>query len=50
VSQVPIAHVVPMQAGVPCCAMQTVPHPPQFWTLFVVAVSQPSLRSALQLP
>jgi hypothetical protein len=39
-----------MQAGVPFCATQTVPQPPQFWTLFVVAVSQPFLRSASQLP
>jgi hypothetical protein len=48
--QLPIAHVVPRQDGVPFWTTQTVPQPPQFWTLFVVAVSHPSLRSALQFP
>ena len=50
VLQVPIAQVVPRHEGVPFWATQTVPHPPQFWTLFVNAVSQPSVRSASQLP
>lgn len=48
--QLPIAQVVPRQAGVPFWTEHTVPQPPQFWTLFVVAVSHPFLRSASQLP
>jgi hypothetical protein len=45
-----IAHAVPRHVGVPFCAEQTVPHPPQLLALFVVAVSHPLLTFASQLP
>ena len=48
--QLPIAHVVPRHCGVPFCIAHTVPHPPQFCVLFVVAVSHPFFTSASQLP
>src|SRR5690349_8594933 len=39
-----------MHAGVPSWTAHTVPQPPQFWMLFVVAVSQPFFGFASQLP
>jgi hypothetical protein len=49
-SQLATPQVVPRHAGVPFCTVHTVPQPPQFAVLFVVAVSQPLLTLASQLP
>lgn len=43
-------HVVPLHVGVPFCTEQTFPQPPHALTLFVVAVSQPLVTFASQLP
>lgn len=48
--QASTAHVVAMHVAAPFCTRQTLPHAPQLATLLVVAVSQPSLALALQLP
>ena len=45
-----ITHVVPLHAGVPFCAEHTLPQLPHALTLFVVAVSQPFVKFASQLP
>jgi len=45
-----IAQAVPLHVGVPLSTAQTLPQAPQALTLFVVAVSQPSVTLALQLP
>ena len=42
--------VVPLQVGWPWATLQAAPQPPQSETLLVMAVSQPSVASALQLP
>jgi hypothetical protein len=49
-SQLCIPHVVPRHVGVPFCTAHIVPQPPQFCGLFVVAVSQPFVTFASQLP
>jgi hypothetical protein len=49
-SQLWTPHVVPRHSGVPFCTVQIVPQPPQFWGLFVVAVSHPLPTFASQLP
>jgi len=45
-----IAQLVPLHTGVPFCTEHTLPQPPQALTLFVVAVSQPLVTFASQLP